>query len=1746
MKQLTEYIYQDIRHSLDRNGDKQIIRVDSFEDLRLYLLLCQKVFDYCKEHNRTMIAKISRKKFEQLCSKGNVEFEAQQLLSNEWVDLDDHMTSYRNIVPADGQKIVVLLLGTDMVDDKGGLGDFYAITPQKIDKDIGKKYSRLMSDEVLQVFQDDRINDVVDCFFGELFSRVPQNLARVSDIMDQWLVELPTIQEVIEKLYADLPQWQIPKVIYASQKITPAKMASSKGKPKSKNSILIKASDFIAGKTYAKVTRSTIANIKKKFAAYAEEGSIRLFYPNYPANQAISSLQELENVVIAFVSGDHGQALKTKLIHTDFSIIDDVLNIKISGPTSPAKAIVLSGMPLQVFLSALQSTMKSTEVEFDTVRIRFNQAKMSGIPSNVEAGSDHDGLLLDAWQQVSWFAGGVVDFIAGENWQNQFEMPVNLISEPQNFLSPEYSSILLDKGMLTTCTGHMHKIDFTIESILVDTVVHKQDYIWQIDPIEDWMMAFRDLQFMPQHELCYLPVLTLYEINEAFSMKDEENFAYWYAHSSLKMLQGKESLLDWLEHKFDALGDESEYARFVMLGTKFQQFCDDIRTRGFYHSISNTLNSLLECYIALADRIKSEPIYAHKLFSIVGAFNFIFTICKNTKPLKETGFAKQVIVPPYHPAMLEKLADRMLFIRTGAYEWMMQETQTTRFTDRLEELISLSSVHNATDAFFKDAAVVQPSSKEFGYYSLYGKIENDGSFTKAAAIAQKEAVFDDDFDDKEMKQMTRESAVLLRVIKQYVDTYPQGKKSLSLVFINPDGLQTIVSALYKYVADLQKEQDAHTPITLKVTVITRNDTQGARTYLAYWINHVFTQDDNIDIKAYLQVYNEECDIASLIAPTTDIAFFFDALNTDYNASYKFGKNSVVERMSDCRFPMVFKPSLAATHGSTHAIDISQPQFRAATAHTQVLRFYHDQAQYPDQYTLTQYAPIDSERGCVIRKVQQKVIWLACLDSAMDKYSVRTLYAENTGIIGFTTGEGSFGQINLAITCREDIASDMHKRCKKRLKKMFPSWSSSELDSAARFCLAKAKSLDGVSILRAMNPNDYDMNNYLAYLIADELCREDDYEVNVLIRLDSYRHWFHDEAQESKKIPDFLLLQTNPSKQDTLHLKATVIEAKIAHSGSMSAEHLPKAQEQVLQGQEILSRHFSPNNRSIERRYWLAQLYRAVVFLQGDMSMTDAVSIKLTEQLNAMMEGHFDIIWSRRIIGCELDLNQHMKKLTRNADGFDIEYWQIGQLAMQNILLNREINDELAVFDLVTANSPEEVNVESEVADVEILNEIEDELESAPLTKTNDTKDHISVTDLTNPDEGSSIQKGGEAQPSVNDDKPVSDKPKIEDEKHVVDTPNSLEDIRVLIGSDVKTKQPVYWEYGHSQLANRHLLITGGSGQGKTYAIQTFLYELARQNIASVVFDYTDGFLPGKLEPPFEAALEGKITQYYAVAQKLLINPFRRQQLNIPGLPAGTMEKSTNAASRFAAIMKHVYGFGEQQYSVLYTACREGIDKYGDKMDFNILQKNLASMSTSYAKTVLSKMQQLFDMDLFDTQNAFDWSKMTEREGKITVIQLTSLDRETQTIITEMLMWDAWYSLVKCGDKSRPFVVVLDEAQNLSIVDGSPAQKILQEGRKYGWSAWFATQFMKGALSSDEISRLQQAAETLYFKPSSEEVPSVAQMLGDSSIPASVWVETLKKMQKGHCIVKGDRIVANRSFGAAPATLVKVSSFEERN
>ena len=100
---------------------------------------------------------------------------------------------------------------------------------------------------------------------------------------------------------------------------------------------------------------------------------------------------------------------------------------------------------------------------------------------------------------------------------------------------------------------------------------------------------------------------------------------------------------------------------------------------------------------------------------------------------------------------------------------------------------------------------------------------------------------------------------------------------------------------------------------------------------------------------------------------------------------------------------------------------------------------------------------------------------------------------------------------------------------------------------------------------------------------------------------------------------------------------------------------------------------------------------------------------------------------------------------------------------------------------------------------------------------------------------------------------------------------------------------------------------------------------------------------------------------------------------------------------------------------------------------------------------------------------------------------------------------------------------MDEAQNLSHTIKSPSAAILTEGRKFGWSAWFATQSL-GILKSDEIVRLLQASFKLYFKPTTNEIVKIAKQL---DVTGEVdWVPEVQKLKKGQCVVVGDKMKPN--------------------
>ena len=95
-----------------------------------------------------------------------------------------------------------------------------------------------------------------------------------------------------------------------------------------------------------------------------------------------------------------------------------------------------------------------------------------------------------------------------------------------------------------------------------------------------------------------------------------------------------------------------------------------------------------------------------------------------------------------------------------------------------------------------------------------------------------------------------------------------------------------------------------------------------------------------------------------------------------------------------------------------------------------------------------------------------------------------------------------------------------------------------------------------------------------------------------------------------------------------------------------------------------------------------------------------------------------------------------------------------------------------------------------------------------------------------------------------------------------------------------------------------------------------------------------------------------------------------------------------------------------------------------------------------------------------------------------------------------------------GNPARPSLIVLDEIQNLSLQDGSPVDKILREGRKFGMGLIAATQSFSGVKQS--LSTLNQAACKLYFRPADNEMAECGKQLHDldSSLSASDGKERL--------------------------------------
>ncbi|WP_252235876.1 DNA phosphorothioation-dependent restriction protein DptH [Clostridium sp. CH2] len=372
-----------------------------------------------------------------------------------------------------------------------------------------------------------------------------------------------------------------------------------------------------------------------------------------------------------------------------------------------------------------------------------------------------------------------------------------------------------------------------------------------------------------------------------------------------------------------------------------------------------------------------------------------------------------------------------------------------------------------------------------------------------------------------------------------------------------------------------------------------------------------------------------------------------------------------------------------------------------------------------------------------------------------------------------------------------------------------------------------------------------------------------------------------------------------------------------------------------------------------------------------------------------------------------------------------------------------------------------------------------------------------------------------------------------------------DDIRVLLGEAEGSTKKIFWEFGNKCLSNRHLLITGKSGQGKTYFIQCALKELVSQGVSAVIIDYTEGFKSSQLEPEFKIFLGQRLEQFRVYKDRFPIDIFQKGKKELDD-DFYVDEDNSDVAERFKSVIAAVYkDLGVQQLNCVYQAVIRGMEKHGGKLNLPAFGQELEEDTSNYAQTALSQLNLFIDKNPFEANGKFNWSMLDAEGGKVFIVQLTGFTKEIQKIITEMILWDLWNYKLRHGTKDRPFAVILDEAQNLNFKDDSPSTRILTEGRKFGWSAWFATQFLKGQMDKATISRLQNSGQKIYFAQTEEEASSMAASLSIENEERKNWTKTLINLEKGKCIAHGPIIDGEGEIVACKPVKIKITSLNER-
>ena len=1061
--------------------------------------------------------------------------------------------------------------------------------------------------------------------------------------------------------------------------------------------------------------------------------------------------------------------------------------------------------------------------------------------------------------------------------------------------------------------------------------------------------------------------------------------------------------------------------------------------------------------------------------------------------------------------------------------------------------------------------------------------------------------------DSEMFRETSESKLLVRLMQDYFDLHPHARDGLSLAVYRNSDIQPVIAAVHKYlriIAGPGTKAKPNTryvltpnrsrPYAISVTLFTQSSDEidvsawvdqwrecweAAETESKYELyrrcrfsiaHRIVERDDhdNSHLKSFQKLINQQFE--------ADIAVFYDFIGagSGVNRFVKVAPFDVTSR--NLKFPILEKAccTIDTPKDKYRRLRvISNRQFTLGACHANLMHCLETETQQTGSVVVG--AGDFTPWRALIDSLHARAEWVVCVDPSIDDRLIKepkNASGKKREIVGFGSGVGTHGEDNFTISTEQFSLADVHHRLLHAIHRLYggpdAGWDVEDSEKAAKRVLLIAPELSGLSLVRATGIKDEYIRDFLGYSLSRMMLQTpDDGLCESLVSLDAYRHWF--DLSEDLRRPDLMWLRCRVGNDGRLHINIRLVECKL---GKRAESHVMKAKGQIDNGLRVLTSAFEPMGDAAnggnpeadrpDRRYWWMQLHRLIA-CKAEVSKAEYPDVLAA--LERLAEGDFEIAWEASIFAFWLDDSpcvQHIGHWDAGASG-DVtgNAYAVGGGFVRNMISDAAFQG----VDWQNIKSSANQIADGDADDSEELDDYTTWDEDGGEDKDGGGDDGpaltVSAEDaelLTEPsvqaDESGSQPENASGPQHVGSDPgntapvEVESEPDTEKPNDPIPQPSSpTGGDRILLGQ-TNTGQPIYWEFNHPDLANRHLLIFGASGQGKTYAIQALLCEMSRFGQHSLIIDYTDGFRPDHLEKPAIDVLTPM--QHVVSNDPLPINPFIPQSSDSGGIQL--QEKPGDVATRIASLFNAVYKIGDQQRSALYEAVSKGVQDFGCSMDLARMLELVDGLSEdarykSSAQKLYSKIKPFVDKQPFASGEAgFDWDSLFGQNGELcNIFQLAGMDVESGRLITEFVLWDLYGHLQAKGRKTDPKVLVLDEVQNLDHTEGSPLSKYLREGRKFGVSLLLATQIMSG-MSKDERDRMFNAEHKLFFKPTDTELKAFAQLAAEiTSGKADDWTHRLSALQKGECYSIGQTLDAASGKLRKRATKIRITALEER-